>query len=69
MNPLSTSKMSEFRAGSTQLMTEGVQVQDLFDKQKAYFATDATKTYEWRIDQLDKPRNLWQREWVPRSAK
>jgi aldehyde dehydrogenase (NAD+) len=28
--------------------------QDLFDTQKAYFATDVTKTYEWRIDQLDR---------------
>ena len=28
--------------------------QDVFDKQKAYFATDITKTYEWRIDQLDR---------------
>ena len=28
--------------------------QDIFDKQKAYFATDVTKTYEWRIDQLDR---------------
>jgi aldehyde dehydrogenase (NAD+) len=28
--------------------------QDLFDKQKTYFATDITKTYEWRIDQLDR---------------
>ena len=28
--------------------------QDLFDKQKAYFATDVTKTYDWRIDQLDR---------------
>jgi aldehyde dehydrogenase (NAD+) len=28
--------------------------QDLFDKQKAYFTTDVTKTYEWRIDQLDR---------------
>jgi aldehyde dehydrogenase (NAD+) len=26
----------------------------LFEKQKAYFATDVTKTYEWRIDQLDR---------------
>ena len=33
---------------------EGMQVQELFDKQKAYFATDVTKTYEWRIDQLDR---------------
>jgi aldehyde dehydrogenase (NAD+) len=28
--------------------------QDLFDQQKAYFATDVTKAYEWRIDQLDR---------------
>ena len=29
-------------------------MQALFEKQKAYFATDVTKTYEWRIDQLDR---------------
>jgi aldehyde dehydrogenase (NAD+) len=29
-------------------------VQELFLKQKSYFGTDATKTYEWRIDQLDR---------------
>jgi aldehyde dehydrogenase (NAD+) len=34
--------------------TRQASFQDLFDKQKAYFATDATKTYEWRIDQLDR---------------
>jgi len=33
---------------------EEVPPQALFDKQKAYFATDVTKTYEWRIDQLDR---------------
>jgi len=27
-------------------------VRALFEKQKAYFATDATKPYDWRIDQL-----------------
>ena len=27
---------------------------ELFEKQKAYFATDLTKTYEWRIDQLNR---------------
>ena len=27
---------------------------DLFDKQRAYFATDRTKTYDWRIDQLNR---------------
>jgi acyl-CoA reductase-like NAD-dependent aldehyde dehydrogenase len=31
-----------------------ISVQEMFDKQKAYFATDVTKTYEWRIDQLDR---------------
>jgi aldehyde dehydrogenase (NAD+) len=27
---------------------------EAFDTQKAYFATDVTKTYEWRIEQLDR---------------
>src|SRR5262245_5129558 len=27
---------------------------DLFDRQKAYFNTNVTKSYEWRIDQLDR---------------
>jgi aldehyde dehydrogenase (NAD+) len=38
----------------TQCRTVEVFAQDLFDKQKAYFATDVTKTYDWRIDQLDR---------------
>jgi aldehyde dehydrogenase (NAD+) len=29
-------------------------VEELFGKQKAYFGTDVTKTYEWRVDQLDR---------------
>jgi aldehyde dehydrogenase (NAD+) len=41
-------------AKSTQGRTGEGFPQDLFDKQKAYFATDVTKTYEWRIDQLDR---------------
>ncbi len=36
------------------LVIETVSVQDLFDKQKEYFATDVTKTYEWRVDQLNR---------------
>src|SRR5258705_4715908 len=28
--------------------------QNIFDKQKTYFNSDATKTYEWRIDQLNR---------------
>jgi aldehyde dehydrogenase (NAD+) len=41
-------------AKSTQGRTGVGLAQDLFDKQKTYFATDVTKTYEWRIDQLDR---------------
>src|SRR5271155_868227 len=32
--------------------------QEIYDKQKAYFNSDATKTYEWRIDQLTRLENL-----------
>ncbi|MFT3823933.1 MAG: aldehyde dehydrogenase family protein [Chitinophagaceae bacterium] len=32
--------------------------QQIFDKQKAYFNTDATKTYEWRIDQLNRMQQM-----------
>ena len=28
--------------------------QPIFDKQKDYFNTDATKSYDWRIEQLDR---------------
>ena len=38
----------------TKRLTEQVSFQDLFDKQKAYFDSDLTKTYEWRTDQLDR---------------
>src|ERR1700730_4775259 len=41
-------------AMSNQGTTGGGFAQDLFDKQKEYFATDVTKTYEWRVDQLDR---------------
>ena len=36
------------------LVIKTVSVQDLFAKQKEYFATDVTKTYEWRVDQLNR---------------
>jgi aldehyde dehydrogenase (NAD+) len=39
---------------TSQPTSEWRSVEELFGKQKAYFATDATKTYEWRIDQLDR---------------
>ena len=28
--------------------------QQIFDKQKAFFNTDITKSYEWRVEQLDR---------------
>jgi aldehyde dehydrogenase (NAD+) len=28
--------------------------QNLFEAQKAFFATNVTRTYEWRIEQLDR---------------
>jgi aldehyde dehydrogenase (NAD+) len=34
------------------------QFQEIFDRQKAYFDSDATKSYEWRIDQHDTPWEL-----------
>src|SRR5258705_3330572 len=30
------------------------QLQKIFDAQKALFATGVTRTYEWRVDQLDR---------------
>jgi aldehyde dehydrogenase (NAD+) len=32
--------------------------QEIFNKQKAYFDSDATKSYDWRIDQLTRLENL-----------
>src|ERR1700758_4288087 len=43
-----------FQAAMAQPASEQTRAQDLFNKQKAYFGSDATKTYEWRIDQLDR---------------
>jgi aldehyde dehydrogenase (NAD+) len=47
-------KASESQAASAQPSSEEIRAQDLFNKQKAYFASDATKSYEWRADQLDR---------------
>jgi aldehyde dehydrogenase (NAD+) len=30
----------------------------LLDRQKAYFNTDATRTYEWRIEQLERMERM-----------
>jgi len=34
--------------------SEVTRAEDLFNLQRTYFASDTTKTYEWRIDQLDR---------------
>jgi aldehyde dehydrogenase (NAD+) len=47
-------KASESQAGATQFATSWASVEALFNKQKAYFASDATKSYEWRVDQLER---------------
>jgi len=47
-------KTRVFQAAFAQPMSEEARAQELFNKQKAYFASDATKSYEWRIDQLDR---------------
>ncbi|MGB8888780.1 MAG: aldehyde dehydrogenase family protein [Candidatus Korobacteraceae bacterium] len=47
-------KTGVFQAAFAQPVGEEARAQELFNKQKAYFASDATKTYEWRIDQLDR---------------
>ena len=36
----------------------GNRFSDLFDRQRAYFNTNITKSYEWRIDQLDRLSRL-----------
>jgi aldehyde dehydrogenase (NAD+) len=38
----------------TQLATSWASVEALFNRQRAYFASDATKSYEWRVDQLER---------------
>jgi aldehyde dehydrogenase (NAD+) len=45
---------SDSQAGSTQFATSWASVEALFNKQKAHFASDATKSYEWRVDQLER---------------
>ena len=42
------------QAHSTQVATSRASVEALFNKQKACFASDATKSYAWRVDQLER---------------
>ena len=53
MSTPSKAKTNESQGDSIQF-TSWSAAEQLFRKQKAYFDTDATKTYEWRIDQLDR---------------
>ena len=46
-------KANESEGDSIQFTSWGA-AEELFRKQKAYFDTDATKAYEWRVDQLDR---------------
>ena len=48
------SNMAVLQAAPTQTTSEETRAEDLFNRQKAYFASDVTKTYEWRIDQLNR---------------
>src|SRR5271163_2011858 len=34
------------------------QFQKIFDAQKAYFATGVTRSYEWRVEQLDRMASM-----------
>src|SRR5262245_39777159 len=47
-------KVVELQAAPAQPTSEETRAVDLFNKQKAYFASDATKSYEWRVDQLNR---------------
>ena len=48
------SSTAAVQAAPAQSTSEEIRAEDLFNKQNAYFASDATKTYEWRIDQLNR---------------
>src|SRR5246127_1354625 len=47
-------KVVELKAAPAQPKSQETRAEDLFNKQKAYFASDATKSYEWRVDQLNR---------------
>ena len=47
-------KIVEFQTALAQPTSEETRTQESFERQRAYFATDVTKTYDWRVDQLDR---------------
>jgi aldehyde dehydrogenase (NAD+) len=54
MTTVSNETIPDFQTGSPQLTIEQDSIEQLFERQRAYFATDVTKTYAWRADQLDR---------------
>jgi aldehyde dehydrogenase (NAD+) len=54
MSTLLNPKVRDIQAASPLRATEPVSIEQLFERQRAYFATDVTKTYDWRADQLDR---------------
>jgi hypothetical protein len=54
MSTPSKPRMCEFQTDPIQCTSEWCSVEELFGKQKAYFGKDVTKTYGWRVDQLDR---------------
>src|ERR1700759_4138513 len=38
----------------TQAANQAKIYEDIFNRQKAYFASNITKSFEWRLDQLDR---------------
>src|ERR1700758_5251144 len=54
MSTPSRSKVGESPGSSALSFTEGTSVEESLRKQQAYFGTDATKTHEWRLYQLDR---------------
>src|SRR5467141_4078264 len=51
---MSTQPQPKAPAGQAQSATPWASVEAMFNKQKSYFASDATKSYEWRVDQLNR---------------
>ena len=43
---------------STQAANQANSFEDIFNRQKAYFASNITKSYEWRVDQLNRLARL-----------
>jgi aldehyde dehydrogenase (NAD+) len=54
MNMLSKATAGHIPTANASLSSEEKRAEDFFNLQRAHFATDATKTYEWRVDQLDR---------------